>query len=200
MITGSPRVAIAVGADTRYAEFSSYRPGAGTGGEGLLRFLYVVQASDRDDDGISIPANALSLNGGSIRDADGNDADLSHDAAPDNPEHKVNGSLNPTPTVTRIYIERHPAYTYVLEDTYALGENVYAWVEFSQQVTHTGQPSLVLQRRVKDWRRLAARRLVFADPMGASQGAAASPSPDADSKDSVSDSAPSIVSPEVRTA
>ena len=34
-----------------------------------------------------------------------------------------------------------------------------------------------LQRRVKDWRRLAARRLVFADPIGASQGAAASPSP-----------------------
>ena len=40
-----------------------------------------------------------------------------------------------------------------------------------------------LQRRVKDWRRLAARRLVFADPIGASQGAAASPSPDADSND-----------------
>ena len=28
-----------------------------------------------------------------------------------------------------------------------------------------------LQRRVKDWRRLAARRLIFADPMGSPQGA-----------------------------
>ena len=50
-----------------------------------------------------------------------------------------------------------------------------------------------LQRRVKDWRRLAARRLVFADPIGASQGPAASPSPDADPNDLASDSAPSIL-------
>ncbi len=57
-----------------------------------------------------------------------------------------------------------------------------------------------LQRRVKDWRRLAARRLVFADPIGASQGAAASPSPDADSNDLASDSAPSIPIREVGTA
>ena len=28
-----------------------------------------------------------------------------------------------------------------------------------------------LQRRVKDWRRLAARRLIFADPMGPPQAA-----------------------------
>ena len=32
-----------------------------------------------------------------------------------------------------------------------------------------------LQRRVKEWRRLAARRLVFADPLDASEGAAAAP-------------------------
>ena len=57
-----------------------------------------------------------------------------------------------------------------------------------------------LQRRVKDWRRLAARRLVFADPIGAFQGAAASPSPDADSNDLASDSAPSIPIREVGTA
>ena len=31
-----------------------------------------------------------------------------------------------------------------------------------------------LQRRVKDWRRVAARRLLFSDPSGAFQGAAAS--------------------------
>ena len=49
-----------------------------------------------------------------------------------------------------------------------------------------------LQRRVKDWRRLAARRLVFADPIGASGGAAASPKPGADSNGLASDPAPSI--------
>ena len=34
-----------------------------------------------------------------------------------------------------------------------------------------------LQRRVKDWRRLAARRLIFADPMGPPQGATPRPIP-----------------------
>ncbi len=32
-----------------------------------------------------------------------------------------------------------------------------------------------LQRRVKDWRRLEARRLILADPMGPPMGAAMSP-------------------------
>ena len=31
-----------------------------------MEFLYTVQASDMDDDGISISANALTLNGGTI--------------------------------------------------------------------------------------------------------------------------------------
>ena len=57
-----------------------------------------------------------------------------------------------------------------------------------------------LQRRVKDWRRLAARRLVFADPIGAPRGAAASPSPNANSNDLASDSAPSILTREVGAA
>ena len=47
-----------------------------------LNFEYEVEASDRDPDGISITANALSLNGGSIKaSADGTtDADLTHAA------------------------------------------------------------------------------------------------------------------------
>ena len=93
MVTGQPRVALTIGADTRYAEFQ--RVFSHQGERRYLAFYYVVQASDRDDDGISIPANALTLNGGSIQDADGNDADLSHDAVPDHSEHKVNGSFDP---------------------------------------------------------------------------------------------------------
>lgn len=42
-----------------------------------LRFRYTVQASDRDDDGIEIGPNALTLNGGAIRDPQGRDANLS---------------------------------------------------------------------------------------------------------------------------
>ena len=48
---------------------------------------------DRDQDGISIAANALSLNGGTIRATDGTtDADLTHGAAPADPNRKVDGS------------------------------------------------------------------------------------------------------------
>ena len=72
--TGSPRVALTVGTQTRHATFSSW------GGQSLY-FDYTVQERDRDEDGISIAANALSLDGGTIRAADGTtDADLTHGA------------------------------------------------------------------------------------------------------------------------
>ena len=51
-----------------------------------------MQGEDRDEDGISIPANALSLSGGTIKSADGStDADLAHGAVGPDPSRKVNG-------------------------------------------------------------------------------------------------------------
>ena len=47
-----------------------------------------------------------------------------------------------------------------------------------------------LQRRVRDWRRLAARRLVFADPIGAPRNAAAPPSTAADMQELDANSVP----------
>ena len=114
--------------------------GRSTSGESYVHFRYSVQASDRDDDGISIPANALTLNGGSIKDTDGNDADLSHDAVPDDPNLKVNGSLDATPTVTRVYVNRPSS-----GDTYGPGDEVLASVNFSGPVAVTGEPRLVLR-------------------------------------------------------
>ena len=110
VVTGQPRVALTIGADTRYAEF--YDIFSDQGERWYLVFRYVVQASDRDDDGISIPANALTLNGGSIKDADGNDADLSHGAVPDDSRHKVDGSVDPSAlplTVTRVQLSNSPS-------------------------------------------------------------------------------------------
>ncbi len=61
--------------------------------EDVLSFDYRVQAADRDEDGISIPANAMILNGGTITAADGTtDADVTHDAVAADPARKVNGS------------------------------------------------------------------------------------------------------------
>ena len=98
-VAGRLRLALTIGADTRHATLRNIFSHEGE--RRYFRFAYVVQASARDDDGISIPANALTLDGGSIKDADGNDADLTHDAAPDDPEHLVNGSLGAPATVGR---------------------------------------------------------------------------------------------------
>ena len=52
-------------------------------------FTYTVRVGDTDADGIAIAANALALNGGSIQDGTGNNADISHDALPSNAAHMV---------------------------------------------------------------------------------------------------------------
>ena len=58
-----------------------------------MRFLYAVQSADRDTDGISIAADALNLNGGSIRNAVGTEAelDLGGHALVNAADHKVDG-------------------------------------------------------------------------------------------------------------
>ena len=161
VVTGQPRVALTIGPDTRYAEFQ--RIFSFQGERQYLEFNYVVQASDRDDDGISIPANALTLNGGSIKDADGNDADLSHGAVPDDSEHKVNGSVDPSslpPTVTSVNVSRPLG-----GDTFGPGAEVTATVAFSKPVVVTGDLRLVLQMgnqaRSADLYRVSADRAFF---------------------------------------
>lgn len=68
-VTGSPFIALTIGTTVRNATYVS---GSGTTS---LSFQYTVQASDQDFDGIDI-ANGITLNGGTLRDALGNDAAL----------------------------------------------------------------------------------------------------------------------------
>ena len=58
-------------------------------GPGVLLFEYRVRAGDSDADGIAIPVNSISRNGGSIADPDSNQANLSHDALDPDPGHRV---------------------------------------------------------------------------------------------------------------
>ena len=99
IVTGSPQVALTIGSQTRQAIYSGYStiavPSGGTiVDEDVLSFDYLVRASDRDEDGISIAANALALNGGTIKHAADRaiDADLGHDAVAADPGRKVSGS------------------------------------------------------------------------------------------------------------
>ena len=80
---GTPRVALNVGGSTVYADYVS-----GSGSTALV-FQYTIQAGQADADGISIAANALQANGGTLRDAAGNAADLDHGAVADNATYLV---------------------------------------------------------------------------------------------------------------
>ena len=70
-VTGAPYVNLQVGAHQRPAAYSR---GSGTQ---FLRFAYRVQSGDFDGDGVSVPAGAVNLNGGTIR-STGGDAALTH--------------------------------------------------------------------------------------------------------------------------
>ena len=133
-VTGTLQLTMQVGSQTRQADLHDRR------GVSLL-FEYVVQSSDVDADGFSVPADALTLNGGSIRDADGNAADLTHDALADDPQKKVNGAASVVPTVTRVSTFALPAN----QGTYAAGESIFAQVLFSADVLVTGSPQFTLQ-------------------------------------------------------
>ena len=132
--SGEPQVALTIGAETRHAAFGGW-------GRETLYFDYTVQAGDRDVDGISIPANALVLRGGTIKAADGRtDADLTHPAIADDGSRKVNASLVSPPAVSHISFISFMGS----DDTYELGETVEVVVEFDKVVTVTGRPQVAL--------------------------------------------------------
>ena len=84
---GRPYVELTVGAVTRRAEF-------GTSKLNRLDFLYRVQADDFDDDGVSVAANALALNGAAVvaRSDSSVAVDPAHDAAEGGMSRRVDGS------------------------------------------------------------------------------------------------------------
>ncbi len=89
-VTGTPQLGLTVGAATRQATYDATRS-KGT----LLTFTYTVQATDADADGISIAANALTLNGGTISLAsDTTAAALGHAALATDDTRKVDGSTD----------------------------------------------------------------------------------------------------------
>ncbi len=94
---GEFQVALTIGAETQYATLVGWRS------DHRYRFEYTVQEPDRDGDGISIPADAILLNGGAIIAPDGTtDADLTHATVAADAGRKMNGSLTSPPAVTSI--------------------------------------------------------------------------------------------------
>ena len=83
-LTGSLTLGLAIGQTVRV--LPSVRASGAT-----IRFGYTVVGIDRDQDGVSVAADALALAGGRLVDAVGTDAELTHDPLPDQPGHRVDG-------------------------------------------------------------------------------------------------------------
>ena len=90
-VTGAPQLALTVGSQTRQAPYDSSVTTPKT-----LYFEYTVQPGDGDTDGISIAANSLTLNGGSIKSAGAanTDASLHHNALSPSLSHQVDGTVS----------------------------------------------------------------------------------------------------------
>ena len=130
-VTGTPQLALVIGTDT--APRANYVSGSGTQ---TLQFDYEVAAGDEDTDGITVPTNALTLNGGTIS-ASGTPAVLTTGTTT-YLDLLVDAVV--APTVTGIALTSAPGS----DNTYAIGDAVTATVTFDAAVDITGSPQLEL--------------------------------------------------------
>ena len=96
-VTGTPRLALSIGSETRQA---AYAAGSSAGTE--VVFGYAVAEGDSDSDGVAVAADALAVGDGAIRSGTA-DATLSHAAVAADFGHKVDGvrpSVEGAPSVT----------------------------------------------------------------------------------------------------
>ena len=129
-VTGSPRLMLAIGANQRAAAYN-----AGSGST-RLTFRYVVRSDDQDEDGISIGPGPGSLTGGTIRDADGNNALRNFTALPADPDHRVGSSERAAATGVEI--------ASTTTDGYQTGDVIHLIVTFDNAVHVRGSPMLAL--------------------------------------------------------
>ena len=144
-VTGNPRIHLDIGGNSKPAEYD--------GGEGrTVVFAYTVAEGDLDADGIAISTNGLTLMVGSIKDAAANQADLSHDALPDQIDHRVDGIR---PIVSRIDLKTGPNIHFGSDRIFSPGELLFIDVRFSEIVGFSGNPQLILdfdgEAKRADW-------------------------------------------------
>ncbi|HTZ04691.1 MAG TPA: SwmB domain-containing protein, partial [Gaiellaceae bacterium] len=132
-VTGSPKLAL----NTSPAESATYASGSGTS---TLTFDYTVQAGDNSGALDYTGTGALTLNGGTIRDAATNDATLTLATPGTAGSLSANKSLvidTIAPTVTNVTASNP-------DGSYTTGTVIHVQVGFSEPVTVTGSPALAL--------------------------------------------------------
>ena len=116
-MTGSPNLTLSIGGDNKTATYSS-----GNGSSTLI-FQYTIQSGETDENGISIDANSIALNSGTIMDAAENIAVITHNSVGDNTGYMVDTT---SPTVN----------TFTISDTkFLVGETASVGLVFSEAVT-----------------------------------------------------------------
>ena len=84
LVTGTPQLTLRVGNQDRTADYESVT-------DAKVLFRYQVGTDDLDSNGVSIAADSLSLNGGTIKDGSDNEVDLDHRGLGNQSQHKVDG-------------------------------------------------------------------------------------------------------------
>ncbi len=131
-VTGTPQLALSIGGTIVQANYSA---GSGTS---QLTFTYTILSTQTDTDGISIAANSLALNGGTIQDTVENVATITHSAVGANANYKVDTTV---PTVSSVAISSASG---VQNSFLNVGDVVTATVTMSEIATVTSTPQLTL--------------------------------------------------------
>ena len=144
-VSGAPQIVLGIGSDEKTAQFRDRSSVRGEtkrmGAEPTVLLGYVVQEGDLDSDGISIEADRLSLNEGTIWDKIGNHAGLTHKAVKADSGHKVEALDITGPIVNSVVSSSNPGG----DGQYGIGDVIEVMVTFSEDVTVTGTPQLELE-------------------------------------------------------
>ena len=159
-VTDTPQIGLTIGSQTRQAAYDAdlSRSAQNGGGRGTpLVFTYTVQGTDADADGISIAADALTLNGGTISRAGDTTiaASLGHAAVGADADRKVDGRLRPPPKLTLPSGRCDGSDSIFGRDRiFGRGEEIVFEVNADMPVTVTGTPRLELlvgQGSTSEW-------------------------------------------------
>ena len=136
---GRPQLRLQVGSSTEWASYLR-KPTDST-----LAFGYAVKTNDVDADGLSVPADSVDLNGGTIKAASDSttSADLSHDSVAADATRKVQGNRPRAPALQRmLFMGEAPA-----NNTHLWSDTIRLRAEFDRDVIvdiAQGKPSAKL--------------------------------------------------------
>ena len=130
-VTGAPQLELDIGGSAKVAAYESVT-------NTDVVFSYTVAEGDSDTDGTALSANKLTLNGGSIKDAADNAANLSHTALAAQEDHQVDGVR---PTISSVFFVPSTGGN---DGVYTAGETLVTSAKFTEDVIVTGTPRMEL--------------------------------------------------------